>query len=79
MSHLHEPFKLPVHPALLHKINESMIAIKLHHIPPINDSNLEAYEKAKGNHYIPTWEHVIEILNECYHAINEQRENPIKY
>lgn len=80
MSHLQEPLTLPTHPALLHKINELSIAIKLYYIvkgeTPIDNFNIG---KAQANHEKPSWDNVVEILRECYNAINEQRKDPRKY
>ena len=80
MRHIHESLTLPKHPQLLHEINEMSIAIKLHFLfIPSSLEESENLDKSKSWHEKPTWENMVDLLNKCYHAINEQRESPIKY
>jgi len=82
MTHIREPLTMPKHPKLLEEINETSIAIKLWHtIIPDTLEEQENIEKAKqvSGRSKPTWEQMTDLLNKCYKAINEQRENPVKY
>ena len=79
MSHIREPFKMHVHPKLLHKINGLSIAIKLHHIIKAEVGDMEKIEQAKASHPAPTWDEVVEVLKEAYEVINRITEDPRKY
>jgi hypothetical protein len=77
MRSIREPLTLPKHPELLHKINETKIAIKLSYLasPEIR----EKLETDKREINPPSWDDIIDLLDNCYKAINEQREDPRKY
>ena len=80
MRSIREPLTLPKYPGLLHKINETIIGIKLHHNVNYKDyPTRESLQIAQAGHKFPTMEEIIELLTECRNAINEQREDPRKY
>lgn len=72
-----EPFKMHLHPELLHKINGLSIAIKLHHIlkTQIGD-DIDKFDKIYPD---PTWENVIDVLSEAYKVIEQLKEDPRRY
>ena len=77
MRKLHEPLTLPKHPELLRNINQLSIDIKLTHLA--DDETKKKLEDDGRRVTPPTWQYVVGLLREAYQAINEQRENPIKY
>jgi hypothetical protein len=77
MTRIQAPLTLPKHPDLLHRINKMSIDIKLSYL--LKGENKERAEKALGKGEPPTWEDVVNILDEARNAINEQREDPRKY
>ena len=80
MSHIREPFKQHVHPELLHKMNGLSIRIKVHYLlNPENAADAEKLRIAKGNHATPSWDEVVEVLEEAYDVINRITEDPRKY
>lgn len=79
MRHLQQPYTMPIHGKLQDKINNMSIAIKLHHTKMPSNENKENWDKAKAHRPIPTWENVIEVLDEARNALNTYRESPIKY
>lgn len=78
MRHVHKPVSWPKHSDLMDEVNDMCIAIKIHHCP-FDETVKEAIEKARATTPNPTWDNVVELLNKCYRAINEQREDPRKY
>lgn len=77
---IREPFTWAKHPQLLERINETIIGIKVHHNVNYKDyPTRESLKKVQEGHSMPTMEQVMELLKECYNAINEQREDPRKY
>lgn len=79
MPRLHEPFKMHLHPELLHKINGLSIAIKLHHTIKPDDDAIDKVNEAKTRHPEPTWEDVIDVLSEAYKVIAQLKEDPRRY
>lgn len=79
MSHTQRPLTLPVHPKLLLEINQMSMAIKVWHLMDWQTESRETMDKLTAHNPNPTWKEVEELLMKCYHAINEQRDNPIKY
>lgn len=77
---LHERLTLAKHPDLLNKINETIIGVKIHNIDSEEKKQKPGeYAKAATIVSAPTWENIVELLQECYKAINEQREDPRRY
>ena len=79
MSRLHEPFTLPKHNSLLMEINNTVIALKAWHQIDWTKESLEAEDKLKAHNPAPTYDELIDLLQRCHKAINEQREDPRKY
>lgn len=77
---MHEPFMMRKHADLQNEVNELIIAIKAHHILPEGDmKNNKQWVKLQSMHRAPKWEDIIEVLNRCYRALDEQKFNPVKY
>ena len=65
---------------MLHRINEMSIGIKIHYLIKGDDvESLSKLAQAQLQHNKPLWEDVIDMLDLCRRAINEQREDPRKY
>lgn len=80
MSRIQAPLILPKHPELLRKINQMCIDIKVHYLIKNQDAeSMSKLAQAQLQHDKPLWEDVIDILDKCRTAINEQREDPRKY
>lgn len=77
---MHEPFMMRKHADLQNEVNELIIAIKAHHtFPDERMQKPEQWEKLQSMHPVPKWEDIIDILNRCYRALDEQKFNPVKY
>ncbi len=79
MRKLHEPLTLPKHGDLLKEILDAKISIKLHNVKAEDMEDPEAIYKARANHPKLSSDDLLDLLQRCYRAINEQREDPRKY
>jgi len=77
--HIQRPLTMPKHPQLLHEINQTSIAIKAWFLIDWSKLTEEQKDKLQAHNPRPTWEEIENLLMRCYHAIDEQREDPRKY
>jgi hypothetical protein len=76
---LQAPLTLPKHNKLLEEINQTIVDIKFHddEHPMMIDKDLLIEMRAK--HKKHSLVEIVNLLQRCYKAINEQREDPRKY
>lgn len=77
---IREPFTLGKHDRLTQKMNEFVIAAKLHHTsPPEREEKKENWEKAMSNYECPTWSDAIDLIREAIGEMDKCRVNPVNY
>lgn len=76
---LQEEFTLPTHPQLLEEINQTIIDLKIQDEDKPLMAEKELLQKLRSEHKKHSLQYLVQLLQRCYTAINQQRHNPRKY